>query len=495
MQLNTTQSIVDNFKSLGLPSDFPTRASVFKNLGLEERLGKYVGSGTQNPNYIKALKGFTPDQLKGALKAPLSQPTTQIAPQPTFPQQQKEQIAQTTPTTIETPSGGSVPITGTDILSSLGISDIPNAQDVVSQVMNAPQFQTFQNRQATNETLNSAEAQAQKQRLETENAAKVRSFQNQLERNGLSLSGNFQVGTSQLLDELAASKLGVDRVLAGKLLNSNFDLQEEIGKQATTIINNARQGRQDAIRALEATGLTVVGDQVVPTLAASNAARSEASATAAQQRFEAGQEATEARFQQNQQGLEAQRAESNALRQQSIAIQQQNAATLQALRNLQTKQLEQNLDNPLRLLTGKQKNDYTLFSMVGTEVNRATLELNRLQSKNFGVYKTLLESAKPYANVSRDQNWVKITASIERAQAQYRNAIFGATLTGYEREAANSFLIDFKTDDLATMQTKLQGIQNFVIDYQSALLNSTKPLNAPITGGGNVDISGLNFKF
>lgn len=509
MQLDTTQSIVDNFKALGLPSDFSTRASVFKNLGLENRLGKYVGSGTQNPNYIKALKGFTPDQLQGALKAPLSQPTTLIAPETPVPQPTPTPTA---PTTLETPSGGSVPINGTNVLKSLGISEPLNAQDITNQVLNAPQFQTFQNRQATNETLNTAEAQAQKQRLETENAAKVKSFQNQLERNGMSLSGQFNVGTTQLLDELAASKLGVDRDLAGKLLNSNFNLQDEIAKQATSIIDRARQGRQDAIRALEASGLTVVGNQVVPTLAASNAARAETNAAATQQRFEAGQAATEQRFQQSQQGLEAQRAESNALRQQSLAIQQQNAGTLAALRNLQIQALKDTAQG--QVISAATGLGVKLDNASATKIADYQTSLGQLdyvknllaQVQSTGAVKGWVVKNGVYVPVVQRElnpNEVELMQELGRLTNQYVYTVSGKQINEQEFVRVSKTTPSIQ----ATTEANNRVIKNFDRFLNDGLNNYLRvrgwKLATQGTGAGtsapapatNVNISGLNFKF
>src|SRR3990167_10329960 len=61
LTLNTTSSIVDFLKSQNKPSDFTSRENLYKTSGLEARLGKYVGSSSQN----------TPDQIaQEALESP-----------------------------------------------------------------------------------------------------------------------------------------------------------------------------------------------------------------------------------------------------------------------------------------------------------------------------------------------------------------------------------------------------------------------------------------
>ena len=55
IKLNTTTSIVDLMKSLGKPSDYNSRANLYKESGLADRLGSYVGSASQNTAFIKSL--------------------------------------------------------------------------------------------------------------------------------------------------------------------------------------------------------------------------------------------------------------------------------------------------------------------------------------------------------------------------------------------------------------------------------------------------------
>lgn len=66
VQLSTTSSITDFLAKQGKPSDYNSRANLYKESGLEERLGKYVGSASQNTAFIKQLQ--TPASTGEVLK-------------------------------------------------------------------------------------------------------------------------------------------------------------------------------------------------------------------------------------------------------------------------------------------------------------------------------------------------------------------------------------------------------------------------------------------
>lgn len=55
VKLSSTTAIVEKMKSLGKDSSFKNRAKTFKDMGLEDRLGKYVGSMAQNMAFIDVL--------------------------------------------------------------------------------------------------------------------------------------------------------------------------------------------------------------------------------------------------------------------------------------------------------------------------------------------------------------------------------------------------------------------------------------------------------
>lgn len=71
VKLSTTSSIVDYLASVKKPTDFNSRAALYKSSGLEDRLGAYTGSATQNSAFLKQLQ--TPSQT-GEVKPPVTPP-------------------------------------------------------------------------------------------------------------------------------------------------------------------------------------------------------------------------------------------------------------------------------------------------------------------------------------------------------------------------------------------------------------------------------------
>src|SRR3990167_791032 len=125
--LNTTSSITDYFKSIGLPSDFSTRQTVFNNLGLNKTLGQYVGSSNQNPNFLKTVSGYDPSVLQQALKGPVA--GTDKVDITNLPEVNPNQIPPTT--ALDTAGGASnVPVSASDTLKTLGISAPPSPEDI-----------------------------------------------------------------------------------------------------------------------------------------------------------------------------------------------------------------------------------------------------------------------------------------------------------------------------------------------------------------------------
>lgn len=287
--LNTTTSISDYFKSKGLASDYGTRETVYKNIGLEDRLGSYTGSVTQNPAFIKALGGYSDEQLKQALTGKVTltaaAPTTP-APSTTTPTSfTNAQTAEGTDVYIGNPAlnpqfsyptpssassatsvAGSSGISASDALAS--IPGMPSTDEILGQVFASPGFQNFQQRQQLGSEFLSADAAREKQKLEQSSATKTQEFINSMGRKGLFFSGDTQSGIAQLAESLAASKLDVDRGLAKDLIEKDFDTRDRIYSDVEKIVKDAQAGRKEALDALNDVGLTVIGGKVVPTLAA-----------------------------------------------------------------------------------------------------------------------------------------------------------------------------------------------------------------------------------
>jgi len=140
-----------------------------------------------------------------------------------------------------------------------------------------------------------------------------------------------------------------------------------------------------------------------------------------------------------------------------------------------TKQMDTYLNRlALEGLSGKSLTDYNSMGTVFSGAQGALQEIDTFAATNPGVYTTAFESAKPFANASRNQDWVSFTAQVQAAQAGYRNALFGAALTPGESALANQFLVDFSRDDIATVKTKLTSMRKLSDEVQSRLLGEQR---------------------
>jgi len=254
IRLNTTTSIVDALKAMGKDSSFGARKSLYESSGLKDRLGDYVGSASQNVAFLKNLQ--TPAQTTAiAPKSPVETPVTQ----------------NTTPTTTPEPTIGTSGITASQASSS--IPQMPSADEILQNVLNSQGFSNFKQQQNLADTLSTGTAESQKQELEAKTATDTRTFINNMGRKGLFFSGETQDGIKVLGESLLSSKLDIDRKLAGDLLSSDLKTQEQIIKQVEEVVKDAQAGRKEALSSLEKVGLTVIGGEVVPTLAAQRESR------------------------------------------------------------------------------------------------------------------------------------------------------------------------------------------------------------------------------
>ncbi|KKQ98835.1 MAG: hypothetical protein UT24_C0034G0013 [Candidatus Woesebacteria bacterium GW2011_GWB1_39_12] len=130
-------------------------------------------------------------------------------------------------------------------------------------------------------------------------------------------------------------------------------------------------------------------------------------------------------------------------------------------------------------LKGKTLTDYNAMGQMYAGVDGAQTLLNNFSVSNPGLWKTVLEKAKPWVTVSKDQKWVAFTAQIEAAQAGYRSALFGAALTPQEFTRSNFFLVDFSRDDIKTVQTKMNGMKELSNEVRTRLINEQKGIFKP----------------
>lgn len=288
LKLNTTSSIVDYLKSTGKPSDFSSRENLYKSSGLEDRLGKYVGSSSQNNAFLKTLQTAPKTPVETTDASTVSTPTTTT-------------LASGVTTTAKQPAAPAAPptvgnsgITATDALAS--IPGVPSADDILGKVFASPGFQNFKEQQSLAGNLAIGSAEAEKAKLESQMSADTKKFIDSMGRRGLFFSGETQTGIASLAESLASSKLGVDRELAGKLLGADLKTQERIISDVESIVKDANAGRKEALDALNDVGLTVINGQVVPTLAAQREERAIASEERQAETAEFNRKATEERL-------------------------------------------------------------------------------------------------------------------------------------------------------------------------------------------------------
>lgn len=164
---------------------------------------------------------------------------------------------------------GSSGLTASQVTSS--IPTMPSADEILNNVLNSSGFQNFQQSQQLGKTLATGNAESQKAQLEKSSIADTKSFIDSMGRRGLFFSGETNTGLQDLAESLASSKLNIDRNLAGTLLQSDFKTRDTIINMVEDTVKQAQAGRKEALDALEKAGLTIIGDQIVPTLAAQNA--------------------------------------------------------------------------------------------------------------------------------------------------------------------------------------------------------------------------------
>ena len=75
-----------------------------------------------------------------------------------------------------------------------------------------------------------------------------------------------------------------------------------------------------------------------------------------------------------------------------------------------------------------------------------------------GVYKSLKNKAAPFATLEQDQAYNTLKQQIQGFQAQKINELYGAALTGAELSRANDFFVDFSTDSISTIKTKMTSM-------------------------------------
>jgi hypothetical protein len=165
---------------------------------------------------------------------------------------------------VVTPSG----VNATEVLSSLGIEPGPTSEDIATSVMNDPGFQLLSDQLESAGIIAEAQNQATKDFLERKYEQDKTDLELLLSKKGIGLGPFAATQVRALATELAASKLGADRKLAGQLLDINFDLRKGIMDSVADIVEQASKKEDKATAQLNKVGLAVVEGKLIPTLAA-----------------------------------------------------------------------------------------------------------------------------------------------------------------------------------------------------------------------------------
>ncbi len=172
----------------------------------------------------------------------------------------------------ETTPAGEIPTTGeitaTSVMDYLGIPDLPSESEVISQVLESPEYKFLQDTLDTKGLSAEASAASAKDFLESKYAEDKTTLENNLASKGLAFSGIRGTAVATLASNLTASKLDIDRQLASKLLDFDLDLRNNVLDMVGDIVEEAKDNRSEAIDALKAVGYVVVGNKLMPTLEA-----------------------------------------------------------------------------------------------------------------------------------------------------------------------------------------------------------------------------------
>ena len=218
-------------------------------------------------------------------------------------------------TEVTTPAAPAAPVDPTksppetntpqvDYAKSLGITaesisggDIPSEGSLINQFLDSEDGKALADKAQRGEIDAMGASTEAKRLLDLKYQGERTTLENNLAKNGLAFSGIRNSQLKALADNLAASELNTDRLLASKLLDADANLRDGILKGVAEIVKDAAAGRKEAIQQLNAVGLAVVNNQIVPTLAAMKEENAQIRAQAASERADAQLAISERRLQ------------------------------------------------------------------------------------------------------------------------------------------------------------------------------------------------------
>lgn len=175
----------------------------------------------------------------------------------------------------------------------------------------------------------------------------------------------------------------------------------------------------------------------------------------------------------------------------SVAAMKMDQATYAQLKKQDPKKAEQWLYSKVAsYLPAKAKDDMRVMGSVVDGSSSLLADIQEYERTNPGVYKAAYNSAAPYLTASRDQKYVELMQRLTATGNEYRNAIFGASLTGNEQSEGLKVVFG-KNDDLPTIITKLKGLERLGNDVrQRILMDNAGMIGSSLTPGGPGTIPG-----
>lgn len=272
VNLNSTSSIVDYLGTQNKDSSFAARKKLYNEMGLNERLGDYVGSPTQNTNFLNSLRTPTDKPAETPFyPTPTGAPTpimtakgaVNTASQPTSQATPAVNVASTpTAPPVQAPQ----PTTATEALDTFGYTPPKpmTPEEVVAGVEATPQFGLAQEERAATERQAIAKAETEKQALTQTAEENKEEITNTLATRGLASSSFMVEGIQKIADNLATSTLGVDRELAETLLATDRDARGKFLDLAADVVKGATEGNKTELEQLNKMGYAYVGGEVLP---------------------------------------------------------------------------------------------------------------------------------------------------------------------------------------------------------------------------------------
>ena len=118
-----------------------------------------------------------------------------------------------------------------------------------------------------------------------------------------------------------------------------------------------------------------------------------------------------------------------------------------------------------------QKTAFVSAGKLANDTQNAIAALDSYKGRS-GVYKNLQNKSLPFAGIDQDQEYNELQSRIEAFQGQRINDIYGAALTGGELARANRYFINFATDSVGTIRTKLQNLNTLAQSDKSFYLQT-----------------------